>query len=320
MRGAIFYASVAVALLALMGRALADDEEGGTRRGEQGFRAIYWMNRDGSRVKYLCAAPGMISSADPQWSHDGKMIAFDGVPEIQNSVKGKIYVHALEGPFKGAMVDLGYGITPAWSPDDRQIAFVIYDGNPGGEQGGTWIMNSDGTNRHRVAAGWFPRFSPDGKRLVCHRYEAPEDLLIVDLEHDKTHSLLGDKGWQLQTYDGCDWSPDGKQIAFCGTLEGKDRLATVDVADDKVHILYTNDDDKLQFQGPPTWSRDGKEIVFVREDKEQGPRQWWKSYLYSISTAGGAEPKLVEGKKVGNINRGMAFSPDGSKLMFSSER
>jgi Tol biopolymer transport system component len=35
---------------------------------------------------------------------------------------------------------------------------------------------------------------------------------------------------------------------------------------------------------------------------------------------GSAAPKLLEGKKLGNINRGPAFLPDGSKLLFSSER
>jgi len=33
-----------------------------------------------------------------------------------------------------------------------------------------------------------------------------------------------------------------------------------------------------------------------------------------------AQPTLLEEKKVGNINRGMEFTPDGKRIVFSSER
>ncbi len=71
------------------------------RRGETGFRALYTVDQDGLRAKYLVAAPGMISSATPEWSHDGKMVAFDAVADIDDVTKSELFVYAVEGPFKG---------------------------------------------------------------------------------------------------------------------------------------------------------------------------------------------------------------------------
>src|SRR5262245_22134667 len=46
---------------------LAKVAEGAIRRKEPGFRALYTMNRDGTNVEYLTAAPGMIASGSPEW-------------------------------------------------------------------------------------------------------------------------------------------------------------------------------------------------------------------------------------------------------------
>src|SRR5262245_42528124 len=77
---------------------LAKVAEGKIRRGEEGFRALYTMNRDGTNVEYLTTAPGMISSSCPEWSHDGRMIAFDGCAKIDAVIESKVFVAAIEGP------------------------------------------------------------------------------------------------------------------------------------------------------------------------------------------------------------------------------
>ena len=298
------------------------------RRNEPGFRGLYTMNRDGTHVQFLTAAPGMISSADPQWSHDGGMVAFGAVEQSDAPLSGKFYVYAMEGPFKGKMRDYGYGNTPAWSPDGKRIAYMINPGNPINAQAGTWIMDADGTHRRWVAPGWFPRFSPDGKKLICHGYENGSDLLLVDLEKHSNSPLLTNnplvemKGWKLKLYGG-NWSPNGKKIVFAGEYENRDRIAIIDIEDVSIRILYTNEDPGLGLYGPPAWSPDSKQIVFSAQDNAAGgPRQWWHSYLYSINVQGNDDQTatLVEGKRVGNINRGATFSPDGKQLMFSSER
>jgi Tol biopolymer transport system component len=293
------------------------------RKGEEGFRAIYTMGPDGKNVELLAGAPGMISNADPQFSHDGKFVAFCAVPELDAVTQSKNYVYALEGPFKGKFRDLSYGNTPAWSPDDKQIAYMLNDTNPANVQGGVWVMNADGLDRRWLGHGWWPRWSSDGKQLVCHGWldDGRDSLVLIDVATKESRPLLKAPGWTLKMYGG-NWSPDGKRIVFCGSFEDQDRVATIDAggADDSIQILYTNDDPNLQLFGPPAWSPDGKQIVFIKQDTINGGRLWLQSYLYSMNVDPSNEPVLLEGKKVGAINRGMAFSPDGKKLIFSSER
>jgi Tol biopolymer transport system component len=295
---------------------------GPLRKNEDGFRGIYRMNRDGSHVEFVAAAPGMIANADPQLARNGHTLLFGGMQVLGDATNGKMFAIEIDGPFKDLTRDLGYGNTPSWSPDEKQIAFMVNPGNPDGIQGGAWIMNSDGTHRRWLADGWFPRFSPDGKQVVCHGAGAntANDLLLVNLnETGGSTSLLAGKDWELKMYGG-NWSPDGKQIIFVGAYQGQDRVAAIDVKDETIHTLYTNDDGSQELYGPPAYSPDGKQIVFIKQDTNPGPRMWWNSYLYSISTDSSAPAKLLEGSKVGNINRGPDFSPDSAQVYFSSER
>lgn len=74
----------------------------------------------------------------------------------------------------------------------------------------------------------------------------------------------------------------------------------------------------ISFRGPPAWSPDGKQFVFEREETDD--RRSVKSYLCSMSAEVPSAPVMLEGKKIGNINRAVAFSANSKWLVFSSER
>jgi Tol biopolymer transport system component len=264
----------------------------------------------------------MISSATPDWSHDGRLVAFDAVKRIDDVTNSRVFVYALEGPFKGLVMDLGYGNTPSWSPDDRKIAFMLNSGNPLNARGGVWVMNADGTGRRWIGEGFYPRWSPDGKRLCCHAWlaDGTDNLFVIDGAGEE-RALLQSGGWRLRNYGGT-WSPDGQRIVFVGSQGGKDHLATVNAsgADDSIRILYTDEESGRELFGPPAWSPDGRQIIFGIQQTTSGPRQWWKSYLYSIAADVRSGPVLLEGRQVGSINRGMNWSPDSKRVIFSSER
>ncbi len=309
----------------------ADDEspladmfaQGPIRRDEAGFRAVYTVNRDGTNVRYLVAAPGMISTSSPDWAHDGKLIALEGVPGVDETSRAEIFVYAIEGAFKGPIRKLGYGNTPAWSPDDRHIAFMLNGDNPANAAGGVWVMDADGGNRRRLTDGWYPRWSPDGKQLACHAWleNGKASLFIVDVATSAAKPLFTVGGWELGLYGGT-WSPAGDRIVFVGTHDGHNQLATIDPnrGEDSIRILYRNEEDGRELFGPPVWSPDGKQVIFGIQQTAAGPRQFWDSYLYSIAADVRSGPVLLEGRKVGHINRGMAWSPDSKQVIFSSER
>lgn len=290
------------------------------RKGEDGFRALYTMRRDGSGVRFLAAAPGMISSSSPEWSHDGRMVAFDAVPAVGALSEARIFVYAVEGPFKGTFQDLGCGNVPSWSPDDRQIAYMLNGGNPAGEKAGLWVMNSDGSNRRWLLEAWYGRWSPDGKSICAYSYQ-DDSLRIIDVASNEAQPLLG--GDTEVKFGGATWSPDGRRLVFVGAREGKEILATVNLKSAAVRVLYREDSPYRALIGPPSWSPDGKQIVFAVEEKDKSEtvsRRWAHTYIYSIAAEVPSAPVLLEKEKIGLVNRSMMWSPDSRRIVFSSER
>jgi len=295
-----------------------------SRRNEEGFRALYTMNRDGSDVQFLVAAAGQISSATPEWSHDGNAIAFDSVDRLEQFARSRLFVYAIDGPFRGMIRDLGYGNVPTWSPDDRQIAFMLNGTNPAGAQGGIWIMNADGSGRHRVCRGWYPRWSPNGQEICLHAYfEQPQRLHFYQVETGQIRAILGTP--MEVKFGGATWSPDGKQVVFIGLRDGHEHLAVIDSGGDvgTLRVLYREEDRNQKLIGPPSWSPDGKQIVFAmqyNQGRDRTQRIWQHTFLVSLSAEVPSRPVLLEGKKIGQINRGMMWSPDSRRIVYSSQR
>ena len=160
----------------------------------------------------------------PDWSPDGRKIAFDG---FQGSDPfDEIYVvNAANGGGLTALTSCaGYGAGcfnsyPAWSPDGRRIVFIHADdsdadGNPINEQ--VWVMSANGSNKTQLTFGsashdQTPDWSPDGRKIAYM-----EDGHIFTMRADGSHQT------QLTFGDAIDfgtaWSPDGRKIAFVRNL------------------------------------------------------------------------------------------------------
>lgn len=94
-----------------------------SRRSEPRFRPLDSINRDGTDLRMILAAPGMITTGTPQWSHDGKMIVVDSTSETDAVVQSRIWAYGVAGAFRGMIRYLGAGNTPSWSPDGKKIIF-----------------------------------------------------------------------------------------------------------------------------------------------------------------------------------------------------
>ena len=67
---------------------------------------------------------GSAADTNPQWSPDGKQIAFIST----RSGNAQVYTIAVDGGEAAPLTSLkqGVGAGPLWSPDGRQIAFTAY--------------------------------------------------------------------------------------------------------------------------------------------------------------------------------------------------
>ena len=120
-------------------------------------------------------------------------------------------------------------ISPAWSPDGKEILFVSNRGHIYGT-GGFWRMKAepgaDAREIHYEETAWKarPDFSPDGKRIVYASYLGQQwhQLWVIPSQGGDAFPLsYGD-------FDNVAprWSPDGKRIAFISNRGGNTSLWT----------------------------------------------------------------------------------------------
>jgi CubicO group peptidase (beta-lactamase class C family) len=115
---------------------------------------LWVIDRDGSGLEPLRPE----ATANPAWSPDGRLIAFDGL-----GTDDHIGILDLE---TGTVADLGPGWFPRWSPDGTRIAYVQFD-----ERGSSdlHLMSPDGADRVQLtddpAFDTVPQWSPDGSTI-----------------------------------------------------------------------------------------------------------------------------------------------------------
>jgi Tol biopolymer transport system component len=123
---------------------------------------VYVMRSDGTQVRRLTKAAAGIDNTQPVFSPDGRYVVYS------RAARQLYRVRARDGGGLTRLTSSRYGnLMPDVSPDGTRIAFVSYrDG-----RSALWIADADGRSARRIV-GYptrevaFPRFSPDGKRLL----------------------------------------------------------------------------------------------------------------------------------------------------------
>jgi Tol biopolymer transport system component len=218
---------------------------------------------------------------------------------------------------------------PAWSPDGARLAFKT--AQFGSNQLG--VINADGsgetllTRTFRFSEGQ-PAWSPDGTKLLYRR--TPENPLVqngdtwvldiaasaLDPTQPVTQSVLlrtGDERYPS-------YSPDGTKIAFRGDLDlaepsGDEEIYVMDADGTNVRQLTSNAD----FDSAPSWSPDGREILFERAlaGTFTAGTEAAEKDIYVMRADGTHVRRLTASP---GLDEGPDFSPDGTKITFSTDR
>ncbi|HEY5085971.1 MAG TPA: hypothetical protein VII66_01305 [Gemmatimonadaceae bacterium] len=229
-----------------------------------------------------------------------------------------------------------------FSVDGKRLIFQsTRDGRTCDQQ---YIMNTDGTNAHRISngrgkttCGYFmdgdrriffassqaidtactPR--PDPSKGYVWRLD-PYDIYTAnpDGSHVKRLTHYG-----IYTAEGV-LSPDGKQIVFTSLKDGDLDIYTMNAdGTDVKQLTHT-----LGYDGGPWWSPDGKQIVY-RAFHPTDPKDLadYKSLLAQrlvrpnkmdlwIMSADGSNQRQIT--HLGGASFGPSWTPDGKKIVFSS--
>lgn len=288
------------------------------------------------------------SDGQPQWSPDGKQIAFVRA----DGERSQIWLLPMSGGEAHAITKAEYGAgRPRWSPDGKKILysssipFYAIEGKtpwdyerPGRTQGDEpnfkdmkadekkKVTNSPDGNLAEVRA-WLAKNNSENNPRVLNRQNLQGEL---NLQPDENFSHLflitpgsDEKAVQLtqgfQDFGEAEWSPDGKTIICQSRVykvhpdrEQDSDLWTIDVASQTAKEF-------LSWPGysvaGATYSPDGSQVLFSAEPIQN--RHATQSQLAVVSSAGG-KPQVLSAKLDRDV-RGGVWSADGKTIYFNSQ-
>jgi Tol biopolymer transport system component len=294
----IVLALLVIALVGGCGSSTSSDapEVMGTGSGEiaytvnrEGWNEIWVMDASGENRRRLTdpqpSGSDAAGSMSPAWSPQGDRIAFvsSGDARAEDQDAYELYVmDAASGKVRQLTKNDKLDADPSWSPDGKRILFVQAEG---------W-----GTKQVRMSLSVI---GADGSDERVLREEANEDGPVF--------------------LNSPAWSPDGARIAFTRSGVGAAEL------EPEVYVVGSNASGGLQWTiedaAEPAWSPNGKRLAFTGIGDDHG-----QTCFHECTPSGEIYVADVYGDDVIRLTRSEAddtspaWSPDGTEIVFSSDR
>ncbi len=152
-------------------------------------------------------------------------------------------------------------MSPAWSPDGRQLAYVSFEG----AKSSIFVQTLRSGNRFQVSnkpgINGAPSFSPDGRKLVITLggEDGNPDIHVLDITSRQTTRLTTHRAIDTEG----SWSPDGKFIYFTSDRSGGPQVYRISA--------NGGTPERITFEGSynarPRLSPDGTRLAVVHNDR-----------------------------------------------------
>ncbi|MCE5336480.1 MAG: Tol-Pal system beta propeller repeat protein TolB [Desulfobacteraceae bacterium] len=199
--------------------------------------------------------------------------------------------------------DNNLALSPAWSSDQGQLAFVSYrDGAPkvyalnmrSGAQ--SLICGYPGMN---ISPAWRPGRN---ELAVTLNKDGNPDIFLISSTGQILQKLV--HGWSINVSPG--WSPDGRKLAYVSNESGNPQIYVLDVGSgQKKRLTFSG-----KYNTAPCWSPKGDWIAY--SGTAGGTHN-----VFIIRPDGSDNRQITNGE---GSNESPAWSPDGRMLAFSSTR
>jgi Tol biopolymer transport system component len=188
---------------------------------------IFTVRRNGTDDRRLPVG----SASAPQWSPDGRSVAFT---RVRAGERAGVWTARADGSSATRVLPLPthdgqdlFGEMPVWAPDGRRIAYAsgweVHNPEEDTSYGirFVYVADLDGSPPRQLAEGFWPTWSPDGQRIAFIMVGRMIKVMSPDGSDPQVVARVAGSPWGAM-----DFSPDGRKLLFAEQRPRRDGSAT----------------------------------------------------------------------------------------------
>jgi TolB protein len=194
-------------------------------------------------------------------------------------------------------------MSPAWSPDSRQLAYVSFED----DVSTIFVQTLRTGNRIKVSSragiNGAPAFSPDGRKLVLTLggLDGNLDINVLDLRTREVTRLTTNRSIDTEGT----WAPDGRSIYFTSDRGGSPQVYQID-ADGGTPQRITFDG---SYNARPRLSPDGNRLAMVTLDRG--------NYRIAVQDLDDGDVLILS---AGRQDESPSFAPNSDSLIYATRQ